>query len=457
MIPDPHPKGLSGGLKECKVQYAEEEIVIKKLCPILLFIILILVPAQPSFGVGVFVGPDEEEVEPRTLSLPYGFYNENFGLAAAYVHGITGYPQKQSSILATAMVGTEGSAMGFLMGRDLQLPWSERLFLDPVVSVGYFKENDAYVDGHPRFPNEDAGSNDSDEDNFIEGDGWDNFFRLKFKYLLPIGHGRDKVISTYVIDRGSLISGATGGESLNPFKSGECFLELRPFYRNMEIDGDYIDEKIKTNGLDFSIFWDNRDFFANPTKGNGLRFKVSRDFGWLNSSDSWTNLDGELDIYFPLGNSERFRKKVFVFDFWTSYSPSWDKKADGSISNRPPAYTGSTLGGLWRLRGYPTQRFSDKAAIYYSGELRLTPHWNPFVNWPSLQKHLGVQWLQFVPFGEIGRVAPSWNLSELHNDMKWCLGLGVRAWAKGLVARVDTAASEEGMKIQMMISQPFQF
>jgi hypothetical protein len=41
--------------------------------------------------------------------------------------------------------------------------------------------------------------------------------------------------------------------------------------------------------------------------------------------------------------------------------------------------------------------------------------------------------------------------------MKWCLGLGLRAWAKGIVARIDTAVSEEDFKIQMMVAQPFQF
>jgi len=430
--------------------------MIRRLISISLVISVLFVTAETSFGVGVFVGPDEK-AETRKLSLPYGFYNENFGLSVAYIHGTTGYPQKQSSILATAMVGTKGSAMGFLMGQDLRLPWSERLFLDPVVSIGYFKDNDAYINGDPRFPDEDAGSNDSDEDNYIEGDGWDNFFRLKFKYLLPIGHGRDEIISTYVIDRGLMISEGTGGKSLNPLKSGQFFLELRPFYRSQEIDGDHIDEELQTNGLDFSLFWDNRDFPSNPSRGNGLRFNVSRDFGWFNSSDSWTNLDSELDFYFPLGVSERFRQKVLVLDLWTSYSPSWDEKEDGTISNRPPSYTGSTLGGIWRLRGYPIQRFSDKAAIYYSTELRLTPEWNPFEDWPGVQKYVGVQWLQFVPFGELGRVAPSWNLSELHSDMKWCLGLGIRAWAKGLVVRIDTAASEEGSKIQMIVSQPFQF
>jgi hypothetical protein len=57
----------------------------------------------------------------------------------------------------------------------------------------------------------------------------------------------------------------------------------------------------------------------------------------------------------------------------------------------------------------------------------------------------------------IGRVAPEWNLYTLHTDMKWCLGLGFRAWAKDLVARIDTAVSDEDFKVQMMVSQPFQF
>jgi hypothetical protein len=41
--------------------------------------------------------------------------------------------------------------------------------------------------------------------------------------------------------------------------------------------------------------------------------------------------------------------------------------------------------------------------------------------------------------------------------MKWSTGLGIRAWASGFVLRVDTAFSDEGGQVQMMISQPFQF
>jgi hypothetical protein len=347
--------------------------------------------------------------------------------------------------------------MGFLVGRDIQMPRIERLFLDPIVSVGYFSDNESYIDGNPDFPNERAGSNDSDEDNFVEGDGWDNFFRLKFKYLLPVGHSRDDIITTVKLKDGLPISEPKGGTSLNPFKSGRSYLEMRPFYRSQEIDGDDVDATVKTNGIDFSVFWDNRDFDANPSKGIGFRGKVSRDFGWFNSSDSWTNVEGELDVYFPFKMGSWLRRGVVALNHWTAYSPTWDEQSNGEISNRPPAYTGATLGGLWRMRGYPTQRFNDRAATYYAAELRLIPEWNPFDNWPRIQKYVGIEWLQFVPFVEVGRVAPDWSFSRLHSDMKWDVGLGIRAWAQGIVVRIDTAYSEEGVGVQMMIAQPFQF
>jgi len=89
--------------------------------------------------------------------------------AAGYVYGVVGQPQKQSALLATVMAGTKGSAMGFLVGRDIQMPRVERLFFDPVVSVGYFKDTESYINGNPDFSDENAGSNDSDKDNFVKG------------------------------------------------------------------------------------------------------------------------------------------------------------------------------------------------------------------------------------------------------------------------------------------------
>jgi len=421
----------------------------------LLLTIFVFFGGQTVFAQSIRVGPDGE-FSPQTLKLPYAFYNENFGFAGGFVYGKVGSLQKQATILATTMVGTKGG-MGFLVGKDIQMPRIERLFFDPIVSVGYFSDSKSFVNGNPDFAGERAGSNDSDEDNYVEGDGWDNFFRLKFKYLLPIGNGRDEIITTVKMKDGLPISEPKGGTSLNPFKSGRSYLEMRPFYRSQEIDGDDVDETVKTNGLDLSLFWDNRDFDANPSKGFGFRGKMSRDFGWLNSSDSWTNLEGELDVYFPLKMGNWLRQGVLALNHWTSYSPTWNKESGGEVTNRPPAYTGSTLGGLWRMRGFPSQRFNDRAATYYAAELRLIPEWNPFNNWPRVQKYVGIKWLQFVPFVEIGRVAPEWSFSRLHSDMKWDAGLGIRAMAQGIVIRIDSAYSPEGVGVQMMISQPFQF
>ena len=56
---------------------------------------------------------------------------------------------------------------------------------------------------------------------------------------------------------------------------------------------------------------------------------------------------------------------MLAFDAWTAVSPTWEVEG-GRVEHGPPTYTGATLGGLWRLRGYPSQRFSDKAAVYYT-------------------------------------------------------------------------------------------
>lgn len=429
---------------------------LRKHLALLILYALVACPLAAAHG-GDGASP-EPETEPQTLALPFPFYNEKFGGALGFVYGLNGFPEKHSRLIATAFAGTNGAGMLFLAGQDLRLPWLDRLFIDPVFSIGYFDDTKSYINGNPNYPNQMAGSNQSSSNNFINGSGLDSFARSRFKYLLPIGHGREQIVPDYQLNRGLLVSGETGGTSLNPLESGRTFVSVLPFYRNQQIDTDDIDkDEFRTNGLDAAIFWDNRDFERNPSKGQGVRFEISRDFGWFDSSSSWTVLEGEVDQYVNLGNSEWFRQRVLALNFWTANSPSWNKSSSGQISHRPPSYTGATLGGLWRMRGFPTQRFSDQSAIYYSAELRLMPDWNPFDSWPRIQKLVGVDWLQIVPFIEIGRVAPSYDLGNLHSSMQIDGGIGLRAFAKGFVIRADAAASHETFAVQMMISQPFQF
>ena len=56
---------------------------------------------------------------------------------------------------------------------------------------------------------------------------------------------------------------------------------------------------------------------------------------------------------------------------------------------------------------------------------------------------------------ELGRVAEHWNVAELHQDMKWSAGAGLRLFVNQLLVRVDVGFSQEGHEVQMMVSHPF--
>ena len=226
-----------------------------------LVVLLTWLPLEAAFGQSLYVRKGEEEAEhkPLILNLPYAFYNEGFGGAAAWVYGATGWPQRQSQFVATVIGGTNSALAGYFLGKDFQMPWVHRLFLDPIIALSHFGTLDSYQNGNPNFSGQQAGTNDSAEDNYIEGPANDNFAYLNFRYLLPIGHGKE-VINTYVLDRGLLYKGATGGTSWNPFKSGKTFLEAQPFFRVQTIGTDYGDFIRRTNGLNFTLRYRNEDF-----------------------------------------------------------------------------------------------------------------------------------------------------------------------------------------------------
>ena len=92
--------------------------MIKRTGLIILLLSGFLLAPRPSAAQDIYVEPDGD-FEQKTLSVPYAFYNDSFGAAVGYVYGKIGYPQKQASLLGTVMAGTQGSVMGFLIGRDL--------------------------------------------------------------------------------------------------------------------------------------------------------------------------------------------------------------------------------------------------------------------------------------------------------------------------------------------------
>jgi uncharacterized protein YbjQ (UPF0145 family) len=54
---------------------------------------------------------------------------------------------------------------------------------------------------------------------------------------------------------------------------------------------------------------------------------------------------------------------------------------------------------------------------------------------------------------EVGRVAPDWDLSTLHTDMKWDAGVGLRGMFGSGVGRLDFMFSEEDFAIAAMVNQ----
>ena len=426
---------------------------------LLLFVFLI----STARGASIIREKDEigKKFYPQHLLLPFAFYNETFNFAYGLSLGTNGFIQDQMRTFMEIM-GSSNSSFNFsLLVTDYKLPFFERLFFSPVISFGKYGKMKAYTDGNPDYSHERAGSNDSDEDNYMDKHGWDSFVDLNFNYVLPVGAGKASGTQTFILNRGFLEKGQTGGDIWNPFRSGITTIGLRPFYRYQSIDkygGGF--EHIETNGLKAYLEYNNTDFFQNPTKGSYQRIGITRDWGWFNSTDSWTLLEAELCKYFSLGASKTFRQRVIALDFWTAETPTWDSHISNGkeiIRHRAPYYMGTTLGGLYRMRAYPRYRFSDRAAIYYSAELRLIPKWHPLGDVPWIKKWLQWDYWQVVPFVEVGRVADEWSISELHRKMKIDGGIGIRAYMRKIMLRLDIAFSDEGGGVTLWVGHPFQF
>jgi hypothetical protein len=405
-----------------------------------------------------------DQSEKEILALPYAFYSEFFGFAAAYVYGVSQFPQEQSTVLGTVMAGSNGSVMAWGMIADYQLPFARHVFMDAVGQYGDFQAQRVYSNGNPDYSYEEAGSHDSHDENYIEGSGTDAYLRARFRIVLPLGFANDSLIKPDPWRKG-----APKVDYVPPdlgwafWEEGYTFIELMPFWREQEVDADDFDfeQSIKTNGFEVSFFFDNRDAKSSPSAGGSLRLKHTRDFGWGDSTAEYQAYSLEIDKYFALPKLENYRQNVLAFDLWYADTPTWDDvdhiENGEPVFQRSPSYAGASLGGLFRLRGFPSSRYNDRSAVYYGAEWRVTPVNNVFDQWAWIQKYVGVEWVQWVAFAEAGRVHNEWDFSELHSDMNFVFGGGMRLMAKGIVIRAEAGLSDEGVGVQMMIGQPFAF
>lgn len=393
-------------------------------------------------------GDEEGELKSSTIIVPYAFATEALGFGVG-VGGSYG-PKGESYYYGTAFATDNGSSFGMLGGNNLRLPWVERLHMRPTLMVGHYTHMRIYVDGNPDFSGERAGSNESSTDNYREEDAVDVVIDLEFRYTLPWGHYHDQAVHTYITQNGILKESPGGAESINPLKSGQSTLLFQPYYRKQFTDV----EGKETLFFRFGYKHDNRDFIPNPHRGYLINAGISHDPDWLHDTHKWTSLDGELAGFIPLWDTSWSRQQTLALSAWAAYSPTYDSSSTAENNGVPPYFTGPTLGGFWRLRGYPSFRFHDKAALLYAAEYRVMPEWQPFGKVGVLDP-LKIRWWQIVGLVEAGRVAPSWDVETLHTDMKYDVGIGLRGMFHASVGRLDFVVSDEGFSFSAMLGQTF--
>lgn len=421
---------------------------------------LALLAVLPARAQEVLLREGQQGADSGTFTVPFAFYSGTLGPAVGASIGNRGFFQPQASTFATLIGSGNGSVYGFLAYRDVAVPGLERLFINGQLNVGRFGTIDIYADGNPDFPDERAGSHNSDAEDFLTGDGTDLQYWNLFGYVLPMGAGRNDPKSTLTLRDGIVVDGARDTSVWNPFKSGFTIVGIKPFYRNQDASTDEIgDRESVTAGAEFLLHYENTDFHDNPSRGSMQQLRLTQDWGGMGSSAPWQTIDFSASKFFPLTSGPKSRQRVLALNMWIIDTPSWndfDTEDGARVYHRPPNFAGATLGGLTRMRGYAEGRFSDRSAAYYSAEYRHVTHWNPLrdIGWLD-RRNARVQWIQYVAGFEVGRVADEFDLGELHSDMKVTGILGLRAMVNALIVRADIGISDEGGAVQMTIDQPF--
>ncbi len=421
-------------------------------------VVLMLLCAFPVWAQSILLDKDEDRIFSEFNWLPYAFFSESFGMGVGAGAAYSGWPTEPASVLGAATVGTRGSYNVAIALSDYQLPGLPRIVAEPFLMTGLYHDQRVYAGRNPEFPGERPGANGSSEGNFLEVIQWDTLAELRLHYLLPIGDGRDNIVHRYIIDRGFLIRRPSGGNVWNPLTSGRTRISVIPTWREkVHRNKSFPDLPLRTLNLEFVLEYDNRDFPFNPTRGSVQRVVYQKDFDGDERFGGWEKWSAEFRKLVDLGTSGVFRQRVIALDFWTAYVPTWKTEQRGGetvVTRRPPYFEGAVLGGVDRMRGYEDFRWQDKAAIYYSAEYRVVPKWQPLQNYRWLE-WAAIQYWQWVVFAEAGQVASDYRISDLHSDLRFDAGVGLRGMVHKAVVRLDIAFGEEGGRVIAMYGHPF--
>ncbi len=396
----------------------------------------------------------QNAVQNDAAGVPFLFSSEDWGTAFGGAGIIKGAGQPQASLFGTVIASSNGSALIYTGLHDVIIPGLEQMLVSVNALYGNYTQSSYYLPGNPNFNGEHPGNNDSSKENFITTSSVEQRYAARFKYILPIAEGQDGALASL---KQASLGNASAGRVWNPLTSGISSFEVQPFYESQELDDFSPDSADRAAGIKFILDYDNRNSNQLPTRGSHTTFTYTKDWGSENRAD-WATWEFEFSKFIDLGSNEYLDQQVIAFNAWIADTPTWnDTTHVNGVEEykRPPSFAGVSLGGWDKLRGYNTDRFYGRSAVSYSLEFRAIPHWQPLEDLPIIGPLYDIPWWQWTLFVDAGRVADDFDLGELHSDMKFSVGGGIRFKVEGVTVRTEIASSKEDNQLRIFINQPF--
>ncbi len=175
-----------------------------------------------------------------------------------------------------------------------------------------------------------------------------------------------------------------------------------------------------------SVRYDSRNSFLHPSEGNVFQLDLEK---------GWVRLAGDYNLY---SCSLSFQTYHVVFFPKTILAFRVVGQTTGGVDL--PLHSYVSLGGTKTLRGYPLDRFLDRAALLANIEIRTLILWR----------------FGGVVFFDAGSLAPQAGRFSLHGGRwKWNSGLGLRLMMETFIVRADLGFSREGTGFSFNFGQLF--
>ncbi|GAA5191789.1 hypothetical protein [Ferrimonas gelatinilytica] len=405
-----------------------------------------LLPLVPLLTFSATLAAQESGSERRNAAVPILFSTSSMGFSLGAAASLQGLGQSQAQVVGVGAYSVNQSYVAYLGAFNYRLGKSRRWFVDWEGFVGQFNEKTLYLDG-PEPGSVPAGSNGSAIADALFGEEQHWEINGTLRYLLPLGAGRDDTTLVVATKEGLPMVSPSLREA---HQGAYTFLELKPFYERHSVQA--LGEDFVSQGMTLRLEQDARNFWPSPTAGYQASLELTRDWG-SDQREAYTRWEAQYRHYLNLGQSRWAKQQSMALTAYLSDLPTWE----GGSSNpeqAPAWFAQSTLGGWHRLRGYSSARYHDRSALYYGAEYRMVPRWQPQGGIPFINRYR-FPWYELALFGGVGRVNEDFDLGELHKDMQWSAGVGIRLWVENVLVRLDFAVAADDSGVVVAINQPF--